>query len=128
MGQGRGGWERGTWSGIEWGKRNEALGASRKNGNRQHQEIGGWANPLECTRDLGGERLSGLKGRDLKWNADSRKRELIEPTSSRKTWHQMRERGAIPQSELWLLIVPVWKNNGNGNGEKREEKKVQRQA
>ena len=28
-----------------------------------------WENPLECTRDLGGERLSGLKGRDLRWNA-----------------------------------------------------------
>ena len=25
-----------------------------------------WGNPLECTRDLGGKRLSGLKGWDLK--------------------------------------------------------------
>jgi hypothetical protein len=31
---------------------------------------------------------------------DSRERELVEPTSSRKTGHQMRERGAIPQSQL----------------------------
>ena len=28
-----------------------------------------WENPLECTRDLGGERLPGLKGSDLRWNA-----------------------------------------------------------
>lgn len=28
-----------------------------------------WENPLECTRDLGAERLPGLKGSDLRWNA-----------------------------------------------------------
>ena len=27
-----------------------------------------WENLLECTRDLGGERISGFKGRDLRWN------------------------------------------------------------
>ena len=48
------------------GNRTEALRASRKNGNRQPPEIGGWQDPLEYTRDLGGERLSGLKGRDLR--------------------------------------------------------------
>jgi hypothetical protein len=31
---------------------------------------------------------------------DSRERELIEPTSSRKTGHQMREEGAISLSQL----------------------------
>jgi hypothetical protein len=61
--------ERRSWSGIGWGKRTEALRASRKNGNRQSQEIGGWGHPPECTRDLEGERLSGLKGIDLRWNA-----------------------------------------------------------
>jgi hypothetical protein len=25
-----------------------------------------WGDPLGCTRDLGGEKLSGLKGRDLR--------------------------------------------------------------
>jgi hypothetical protein len=25
-----------------------------------------WGDPLECTKDLGGKRLSGLKGRNLK--------------------------------------------------------------
>jgi hypothetical protein len=36
--------------------------------NRQPQEIG-WGDPPECSRDLGGKRLSGIKGRDLRWNA-----------------------------------------------------------
>jgi hypothetical protein len=44
----------------------EALRASKKIGNTQPREMGGWGDPPECTRDLGGERLSGLKGRDLK--------------------------------------------------------------
>ena len=30
---------------------------------------GGWGDHSECTRDLGGERLPGLKGRDLRRNA-----------------------------------------------------------
>jgi hypothetical protein len=59
---------------------------------------------------------------------DSGERELIEPTSSRKTGHQMREEVAIPQSKFWSIIVPVWKNYGNGNGEEPEKKKVQQQA
>ena len=44
----------------------KGLRASRKNGNRQPQEVGGWGDPPECIRDLGGERLPGLKGRDLR--------------------------------------------------------------
>jgi hypothetical protein len=32
---------KGTWSGIGWKKRTEALRASRKNGNRQPRETGG---------------------------------------------------------------------------------------
>jgi hypothetical protein len=55
-------------------------------------------------------------------------RELIEPTSSRKTGHQVRDEVAIPQSELWPIIFPVWKNCRDGNGEEPEEKKVQWQA
>jgi hypothetical protein len=60
--------ERETWSGTGWEKRTEALRASRKNRNRQPQEIGHWGDPPKCTRDLGGERLPGFKGRDLRWN------------------------------------------------------------
>ena len=44
----------------------EALTSSRKNRNRQSQEIEGWEDPPDCTRYLGGKRLSGLKGRDLR--------------------------------------------------------------
>jgi hypothetical protein len=40
--------------------------ASRKNGNRQSQEIEDWRHPPECTRDLGDKRLSGIKGRNLR--------------------------------------------------------------
>jgi hypothetical protein len=49
-----------------WGlNRTEALRTSRKNGNQQPWEVGG-RDSLECTGDLGGERLSELKGRDLR--------------------------------------------------------------
>ena len=56
------------------------------NRNKQPREIGGLGDPPECTRDLRGERLSGL-------NRKGKEREFIEPISSRKTEHQMRERG-----------------------------------
>jgi hypothetical protein len=56
--------------------------------------------PLECTRDLGGEKLSGIKEESLDDMLNSRERELIETTSSRKTGHQVRDGVAIPQSHL----------------------------
>jgi hypothetical protein len=110
------GGKRGTWSSIWCGKRTEAPRASKKNGNRQPREIGGWKNPLECTRDLGGKRLSELKG-TLDKMPDSWEKELIEPTSSGKT-----------QSQLWPIIVPVWKTYGDGKGKELEKKKVHQQA
>ena len=55
-------------------------------------------------------------------------RELVEPTSSRKTGHQVRDGVAILQSKFWPIIVPVWKNYRDGDGEEPEEKKAQRQA
>ena len=63
--------ERGKWG--QRGEHDQVLGgekglkslrASRKNENRQPREIEGWGDPPECTRDLGGEGLSGLKERD----------------------------------------------------------------
>ena len=89
--------------------------ASRKNVNRKPQEIGGLGDPPfpEFTRDLGGERLPGLKGRDLRWN--SRKRELILEQEDRIS----------SESHFWPIIVPAWKNYRDGNGEEPEEKKVQ---
>jgi hypothetical protein len=68
------------------------------------------------------------KGGTLDEMPDSRERELIEPTSSRKTGHQVRDGVATPQSHPWPIIVPVWKNYRDGNGEEPEEKKVQWQA
>jgi hypothetical protein len=59
---------------------------------------------------------------------NSTEMELIEPTSRRKSWHQVRDEVAIPQSQLWPIIDSVWKNYRDGNGEEPEEKKVQRQA
>jgi hypothetical protein len=54
-------------------------------------------------------------------------RELVEPPPAERHGHQVRDGVAIPQSKLWPIIVPVWKNCRDGNGEKPEEKKVQRQ-
>ena len=54
-----------------------------------------------------GERRSGLRGRDLKWNAKQWWRELVEPISRRKTGHQVEGWGYHPtvknsDSELFL--------------------------
>jgi hypothetical protein len=40
----------------------------------------------------------------------------------------VREGVAIPQSKLWPIMVSVWKNYKDGNGEEPEGKKVQWQA
>ena len=68
--------------------------------------------PPECTRDLKNKRLPGLK----EMMPDSREMEFIDPTSSRKTRHQVREGFAILQLKLWPIIVPVWKNYRDGKG------------
>ena len=57
-----------TWADIVGRGRNrsKALRATRKNGNRQPQEVqGGRWDPLACTRVLGGLRSLGLKWRVL---------------------------------------------------------------
>jgi hypothetical protein len=51
------------------GKGLKSLRASRKNENSLIKEVGGWRIPPECTRDLEGERHSGLKEKDLRRNA-----------------------------------------------------------
>jgi hypothetical protein len=61
--------ESGTWPSIGLRKMTVALRARRKNWNMQPQEERHWGNPLECTRALGGERISGLKERVPRWNA-----------------------------------------------------------
>jgi hypothetical protein len=58
----------------------------------------------------------------------SRERELLQPTSSRKIGgHEVRDSVAIPQSHLWPIIVSVWKNYSDGNGEHPKEKNVHQQ-
>jgi hypothetical protein len=66
------GW--GGWRGehdrvLSEGKRLKSLRTSRKNGKMRLWEVGGWGDPPEYTGDVGSERLSGLKERDLRWNA-----------------------------------------------------------
>jgi hypothetical protein len=63
------GWERGgegkRGNNIRYGReRKEAKKVKNMNGNNQHQRDGRWGDPLEITRDLGDERLSGLIGDD----------------------------------------------------------------
>ena len=100
---GGGGGERGTWLGIGWGKRNEIPEGQQKEW--KHATLGGrrLVYPPECTRDLGGERLSGLKERNLRLNVlQWGEGACREPTSSRKTGHQVRDGLAIPQKQ-WFL-------------------------
>jgi hypothetical protein len=117
-----------TWSGIGWGKRTEALRASRKNGNRQPREIGDWGTLQNAPETWEVRDSQDSKRRILDEMPDSRERELTESTSSRKRGHQGRDGVAIPQSHLSSIIVPVWKNYRDENEEEPEEKKVQWQA
>jgi hypothetical protein len=66
----------GKVAGGEKGKNDQILGVGEQEWSPEGQqnkckyatsEVGGGT--LECTRELGGERLSGLKGRDFRWNA-----------------------------------------------------------
>ena len=61
------------------------------------------------------------KGGTLDEKPDLREKELKEPTSSRKTGHQVRDTTLTHNCSCL-------KNYRDGNGEQPEEKKVQRQA
>jgi hypothetical protein len=67
-------------------------------GNLSRQEVGGTLQNAPETWKVRDSQDS--KGGTLDEMPDSRERELIEPTSSRKTEHQMTEREAIIQSQL----------------------------
>jgi hypothetical protein len=56
---------------------------------------------------MGGERLSGIKGRDLRRNARQWGEETYRVYSIRKTGYQVRDRVAIPESHLQSIILPV---------------------
>jgi hypothetical protein len=81
-------------------------------------------NPLECTRDLGDERILGLKQRDLDEMAYSGERELVESTSSRKTGHQVEGGVAISQSKTDPELC-LFKRNAGTKMEETEVKEVQ---
>ena len=71
-----------------------------KNGNKQPREVGsgGTLEKVSETWDVRDPQES--KGGTLDEMHNSGERKLIEPTSSRKTGHQVREGVAIPQSKL----------------------------
>jgi hypothetical protein len=98
--RGWGGW-RGEHDWMLVGEKGlKSLRASRKNGNMQPREMGG-----------GGTLQNVPESWDLRDSQDSKRRnldeipyigerELVEPTSSRKMGHQVRDGVAIPQSKL----------------------------
>jgi hypothetical protein len=76
---------------------------------------------LECTRDLGAERLSGLKGRAFDEIPYRGERELVESTSSRKTGHQVEGWGCHPtvrKSEPELFLKELQGQKGEEIGGK----------
>ena len=84
-------------------QRAEAQRASRKNGNSQPQEIGGWGDPpppQNAPEAWEVRDSQDSKERTLDEMPNSRERELIEPNSSRKTGHQVRDGVAMPQSHI----------------------------
>jgi hypothetical protein len=109
MGRGR------TWTGIGWGKRTEAPRACRKYVNRQPHEIGGGGGAPQSAPETWEVRHSqNSKAGIFGEMPDNRERDLIEPTSRRKTGHQVRDGVAIPQPHLWLIIASVRKNYRDG--------------
>jgi hypothetical protein len=74
----------------------EALRASRKNGNRKL----GWAMLQNAPETWEVRDSQNLKGETLDKMFSSRYRELLKPTSSRKTGHQVRDGVVIPESHL----------------------------
>jgi hypothetical protein len=139
--------ERGTWEGklmvdgaggvrrrgepdlvLGEGKGQKPWGPAERmeTGNLRKQEVDG-------TLQNAPESWEVRDSQDLNWRTlnkmpHSGERELMKPTSSRKTEHQVRDGVAIPQTQFWPIIGPVWRNYKDGNGEELEEKKVQQQA
>ena len=86
-----------------------------------------WDSP-EFTRDLGGVKLSGLKGRDLWWNALQWGEETCRAHLQQKDRVSSEERGCYPTVKTLTHYCSFWKNCRDENGEEPEEKKVQQQA
>jgi hypothetical protein len=103
-----GGRETGTWSGIGWGKRTEALRVSRKNVNWHPQEKGSWWALQDAPETWEVRDSQDSKGGTLDTMPNNRERELIEPTSSRNTGIKRYNWLAIPRLHIWPTIFPVW--------------------
>jgi hypothetical protein len=76
--------------------------------------VGSREGDLECTRDLGGKRLSGLK-RTLYEMPSSEERKLVESTCSRKIEHHVVGLGCQPtvktsDPELFISKRPIGTN------------------
>jgi hypothetical protein len=71
------------------------------------QEVGGWGTHQSTPETWEVRDSQDSKGAILDEMPYSGERELVEPTSSRKTGHQMREGVVIPQSKLSPIIVPM---------------------
>ena len=78
--------------------------------------------------DLGSERLSVLKGRDLWWNALQWGEETCRAHLQQKVRASSGGWSCHPTVKTLTIIVPVWKNYKDGNGKESKEKKVQWQA
>ena len=66
----------------------------------QPQEIGGWRDSQNVPETWEVIDSQDSQGETFDEMLDSRESEFIEPTSSRKTGHQVRDGVAIPQSHL----------------------------
>ena len=80
--------------------RTEALRASRRNGNRQPQEIGGGGILQNVPHTWKVRESQDSRGGILDEMPHSGDRELVEPSPSRKTDHQVSDGVAIPQSKF----------------------------
>jgi len=112
--------ERGTWSGIGWGKRTEALRVSRKNENRQPWELGGRENPPECARDQGRGRLRTQRGNprwnDLQWEEGAYRGHIQQKDrASSEGW------GCYATIKTLTNILPIWKKWRGASGKEGPE-------
>ena len=71
-----------------------------KTGNRKPWETGGWETLQKAPEIWEVRDSQNSKGGTLDEMPDSRERELVESTSSRKTGHQVRDGGVTPQSQF----------------------------
>ena len=76
------------------GKGLKSLRARRKNGNRQPWEVGGWGTLQNAPETWDVRDSQDSKGGTIDEMPDSKERELVEPNSSMKIGHKMRDGGA----------------------------------